>query len=105
MVIDRLNRWLLSDVYGCDAPYKPITKSVDVAVGPSMAIRIFFAGQTSELGIRIAALIVTQHRLPLQTLSNNLRQEVEQIIEWLESLPDCLGSVLAWEALCKNSQW
>jgi hypothetical protein len=65
-----------------------------------MSIVILSGESRSSLAIRLAALVCVTGRNDLMSvIEEELRTEIEDLLKWLEALPENLGKVLAWEAL------
>jgi len=65
-----------------------------------MSIKILFGDSFSSLAIRLAALVLITGRDNLmECVGEELAKEIYRLLKLLESLPEDLGKVLAWEAL------
>lgn len=65
-----------------------------------MSIKILFGDRPSSLAIRLAAIVLISGRNNLmECVGEELGKEIYELLEWLKSLPEDLGKVLAWEAL------
>lgn len=68
-----------------------------------MKIKTLLEQPANDLALRLASyVIVLGKRSFVDVLDTELRSEVERVSNWLVSLPDGLGHVLAWDVLCAN---
>ena len=67
-----------------------------------MVNQYFLDDGTSPLKMRLAALLlITSNLNLLECLGEELRKETLNLLKLLESMPDNLGTVIAWEQLSK----
>lgn len=68
-----------------------------------MKIKALLEHPVNDLTLRLAAysLVLEKPNL-VDVLDKELRLEVEKVSKWLNSLPDGLGTILAWDVVCAS---